>query len=88
MYKRQLVTGSGVTGRAVMAAASQNLCPVTLELGGKAPALVCDDFPLKKAVERITFFKYFKAGPICTTAEHVFLAVSYTPLSHPPHGLV
>ncbi len=29
-----------------MAAAAQNLCPVTLELGGKAPAILCDDFPL------------------------------------------
>lgn len=68
-----LFTGSGSTGRAVMAAASQNLCPVTLELGGKAPALICDDFPLQKAVERITFFKYFNAGQICTTADHVFV---------------
>ena len=68
-----LFTGSGQTGRAVMAAASQNLCPVTLELGGKAPALICDDFPLDKATERITFFKYFNAGQICTTADHVFV---------------
>jgi coniferyl-aldehyde dehydrogenase len=29
-----------------MAAAAQNLCPVTLELGGKSPAIVCDDYPL------------------------------------------
>ena len=68
-----LFTGSGQTGRAVMAAASTNLCPVTLELGGKAPALICDDFPLVKATERITFFKYFNAGQICTTADHVFV---------------
>ena len=68
-----LFTGSGLTGRAVMAAASQNLCPVTLELGGKAPALICDDYPLQKATERITFFKYFNAGQICTTADHVFV---------------
>ena len=68
-----LFTGSGQTGRAVMAAASANLCPVTLELGGKAPALVCNDFPLQKAAERITFFKYFNAGQICTTADHVFV---------------
>ena len=68
-----LFTASGLTGRAVMAAASTNLCPVTLELGGKAPALICDDFPLVKATERITFFKYFNAGQICTTADHVFV---------------
>jgi coniferyl-aldehyde dehydrogenase len=72
-FDHLLFTGSGATGRAVMTAAAQNLCPVTLELGGKAPALVCDDFPLRKAVERITFFKYFNAGQICTTADHVFV---------------
>ncbi|WP_297573322.1 coniferyl aldehyde dehydrogenase [uncultured Deefgea sp.] len=68
-----IFTGSGPTGRSVMAAAAANLCPVTLELGGKAPALLCDDFPLRKAVERITFFKFFNAGQICTTADHVFV---------------
>ena len=39
------------TGRAVMAAAARNLCPVTLELGGKSPAIVCNDFPLRTAAE-------------------------------------
>lgn len=72
-FDHLLFTGSGQTGRAVMAAAAANLCPVTLELGGKAPALLCDDFPLQKAVDRITFFKYFNAGQICTTADHVFV---------------
>lgn len=72
-FDHLLFTGSGATGRAVMAAASANLCPVTLELGGKAPALVCDDYPLNKAVDRITFFKYFNAGQICTTADHAFV---------------
>jgi coniferyl-aldehyde dehydrogenase len=45
-FDHLLFTGSGQTGRAVMAAAARNLCPVTLELGGKAPAIVCEDFPL------------------------------------------
>lgn len=66
-------TGSGATGRAVMAAAAQNLCPVTLELGGKAPAIVCEDFDLKVAAERILFIKYLNAGQICTTVDHTFL---------------
>ena len=39
-FDHLLFTGSGTTGRAVMAAAAQNLCPVTLELGGKSPAVV------------------------------------------------
>lgn len=72
-FDHLLFTGSGATGRAVMAAAARNLCPVTLELGGKAPALVCDDFPLRTAAERILFVKYLNAGQICTTVDHVYL---------------
>ena len=72
-FDHLLFTGSGTTGRAVMAAAAQNLCPVTLELGGKAPAIVCEDFPLKLAAERILFVKYLNAGQICTTVDHAWL---------------
>jgi len=68
-----LFTGSGQTGRAVMTAAAQNLCPVTLELGGKSPAIVCDDFSLPTAVERIMFVKLLNAGQICTTVDHAWL---------------
>ncbi len=72
-FDHLLFTGSGQTGKAVMAAAAQNLCPVTLELGGKAPAIVCDDFPLPLAVERILFVKLLNAGQICTTVDHAWL---------------
>jgi len=72
-FDHLLFTGSGQTGRAVMAAAAHNLCPVTLELGGKAPAIVCDDFPLKLAAERILFVKLLNAGQICTTVDHAWL---------------
>jgi coniferyl-aldehyde dehydrogenase len=72
-FDHLLFTGSGQTGRAVMAAAAQNLCPVTLELGGKAPAIVCGDFPLRTAVERIMFVKLLNAGQICTTVDHAWL---------------
>jgi len=68
-----LFTGSGQTGRAVMAAAARNLCPVTLELGGKAPAILCDDFALKLAAERILFVKYLNAGQICTSVDHLWM---------------
>jgi coniferyl-aldehyde dehydrogenase len=56
-----------------MAAAAANLCPVTLELGGKSPAIVCDDFPTATAVERILAVKCLNAGQICTTVDHVWL---------------
>ncbi len=72
-FDHLLFTGSGPTGRAVMTAAAQNLCPVTLELGGKAPAIVYDDFPLRKAAERILFVKYMNAGQICTTVDYAWL---------------
>jgi len=72
-FDHLLFTGSGATGRAVMAAAAANLCPVTLELGGKAPAIVCADFPLRLAAERILFIKYLNAGQICTTVDHAWL---------------
>ncbi|MFT7525013.1 MAG: coniferyl-aldehyde dehydrogenase [Arenicella sp.] len=66
-------TGSGQTGRAVMASAAQNLTPVVLELGGKAPAVIDPNFPLKKAVERIMFVKQFNSGQICTNVDYVFV---------------
>jgi coniferyl-aldehyde dehydrogenase len=72
-FDHLLFTGSGQTGRAVMAAASSNLCPVTLELGGKSPAIVDDGFPIEVAAERILFVKCLNAGQICTTVDHVFL---------------
>ncbi|APW41126.1 coniferyl aldehyde dehydrogenase [Rhodoferax saidenbachensis] len=72
-FDHLIFTGSGQTGRAVMAAAAQNLCPVTLELGGKSPAIVCDDFPLQTAAERLLFAKCFNAGQVCTTVDHLYL---------------
>jgi len=72
-FDHLLFTGSGDTGRAVMAAAARNLCPVTLELGGKSPAIVCDDYPLRKAAERLLYVKYLNAGQICTSVDHAWL---------------
>ena len=68
-----LFTGSTQTGRSVMAAAAANLCPVTLELGGKSPALLCEDFPVRTAAERILFVKLLNAGQICTTVDYLWL---------------
>ena len=72
-FDHVLFTGSSATGSAVMAAAARNLCPVTLELGGKAPAIVFDDFPLRTAAERMLFVKYLNAGQICTSVDHAWL---------------
>jgi len=68
-----IFTGSGETGRAVMASAAKNLTPVILELGGKSPAVIDSNYPLTKAVERIMFAKQFNAGQICTNVDYVFV---------------
>jgi coniferyl-aldehyde dehydrogenase len=66
-------TGSGATGKAVMASAARNLTPVTLELGGKSPAVIAPDYPIRKAVERIMYAKIFNAGQVCVNVDYVFV---------------
>jgi coniferyl-aldehyde dehydrogenase len=68
-----MFTGSGQTGRSVMACAANNLTPVILELGGKSPAVIDPAYPLEKAVGRILFVKQFNAGQICTNVDYVFV---------------
>ena len=68
-----IFTGSGATGKAVMAAAAKNLTPVTLELGGKSPAVIAPDYPMKKAVERIMQAKLFNAGQVCVNVDYIFV---------------
>jgi coniferyl-aldehyde dehydrogenase len=72
-FDHLLFTGSGQTGRAVMANAARNLTPVTLELGGKSPAVVGTDFPIKTAAERVMWLKLLNAGQICTNIDYLFL---------------
>ncbi|MFT4095723.1 MAG: coniferyl aldehyde dehydrogenase [Rhodoblastus sp.] len=72
-FDHLLFTGSGATGRSVMANAARNLTPVTLELGGKSPAIVAPDFPLEAAAQRIFWVKMFNAGQICTNVDYAFV---------------
>lgn len=66
-------TGSGAVGRKVMAAAAQNLSSVTLELGGKSPAIVHASADLKTAAERIAWGKFLNAGQTCVAPDYVLL---------------
>ncbi|TVP54607.1 MAG: coniferyl aldehyde dehydrogenase [Halomonadaceae bacterium] len=70
-FNHLLFTGSTAVGRHVMRAAADNLTPVTLELGGKSPALVSADVPMKDAAERIAFGKAFNAGQTCVAPDYV-----------------
>ncbi len=72
-FDHLLFTGSTAVGRKVMAAAAPNLTPVTLELGGKAPAIVCADYPLKTAAARIASGKWFNAGQTCIGVDYALV---------------
>lgn len=66
-------TGSPATGKVVMKTAAQYLTPVTLELGGKSPTIVAEDFDLRDAAERILFGKLVNGGQTCTAPDYLFL---------------
>lgn len=72
-FDHLLFTGSTAVGRKVMAAAAPNLTPVTLELGGKSPAIVTPGYPLAHAVERILAGKLLNAGQTCIAPDYVLL---------------
>lgn len=66
-------TGSSTTGKAVMANAAKNLVPVTLELGGKSPAIVADDYDLVKAMQRILGGKAYNSGQTCVAPDYLYV---------------
>jgi coniferyl-aldehyde dehydrogenase len=68
-----LFTGATETGRNVMRAAAANLTPVTLELGGKSPAIVGADAPIARAAARIMSGKCRNAGQTCIAPDYVLL---------------
>ena len=70
-FDHLLFTGGTDIGRHVMRAAAENLTPVTLELGGKSPALIAADMPVADAAERIAFGKAFNAGQTCVAPDYV-----------------
>ncbi|MBD2749065.1 coniferyl aldehyde dehydrogenase [Microvirga sp. BT688] len=72
-FDHLLFTGSTSVGRQVMQAAADNLVPVTLELGGKSPALIATDYPVEKAAERIAVGKLFNAGQTCIAPDYVLV---------------
>ena len=72
-FDHLLFTGSTSVGRHVMRAAAENLTPVTLELGGKSPAIVSAEVPLADAAERIAFGKTLNAGQTCVAPDYVLV---------------
>ena len=72
-FDHLLFTGSTHVGKLVMRAAAENLTPVTLELGGKSPAIVSADVPLKDAAQRIAWGKSLNAGQTCIAPDYVLV---------------
>lgn len=68
-----MFTGSGRVGKEVMKTASETLTPVTLELGGKSPAIVTEDADLVKAAVRIAWGKTVNAGQTCIAPDYVMV---------------
>lgn len=69
-------TGSADAGRNVMKSAAENLTPVTLELGGKSPTIICEDFDVDTAAERLLYGKFINAGQTCLAPDYVFVPVA------------
>lgn len=75
-FDHLLFTGSTVVGRKVMAAAAANLTPVTLELGGKSPAIIGEDAPMATTAARIVTGKLLNAGQTCIAPDYVLVPQS------------
>lgn len=72
-FDHLLFTGSTAVGKLVMKAAAEHLVPVTLELGGKSPTIVNEDFPVDVAATRIMYGKLLNAGQTCIAPDYVLI---------------
>ncbi|MCX2980350.1 coniferyl aldehyde dehydrogenase [Halieaceae bacterium IMCC14734] len=68
-----LFTGASSIGKKVMEAASRNLTPVTLELGGKSPTIVAADVDITKAAAKIITGKTMNSGQVCLSPDYTFV---------------
>jgi aldehyde dehydrogenase (NAD+) len=66
-------TGNGTVGRIVMAAAANNLTPVTLELGGKSPVIIDETANIHVAARRIAWGKWLNAGQTCVAPDYILV---------------
>lgn len=72
-FDHLLFTGSTEIGRKVATAAAQNLTPVTLELGGKSPAIVMPSADLNRAARRIAWGRALSAGQVCVAPDYALV---------------
>lgn len=72
-FDHLLFTGATSIARHIMAAASRNLVPVTLELGGKSPVIISRDADMAQAAQRIMLGKTLNAGQICLAPDYLMV---------------
>jgi coniferyl-aldehyde dehydrogenase len=72
-FDHLVFTGSPAVGRTIMSIASKNLTPVTLELGGKSPTILAEDFDIRIAAGRILYSKLANAGQTCVAPDYLFV---------------
>ena len=72
-FDHLVFTGSTRLGKVVMKAAAENLVPVTLELGGKSPAIVGEGYSIKAAAQKIMHGKCINAGQTCIAPDYVMV---------------
>ncbi|KAI4121076.1 MAG: hypothetical protein LQ338_006579 [Usnochroma carphineum] len=72
-------TGSTSIGKSIMAAASKHLTSLTLELGGKSPAIVTESANIAQAAKRIGWGKFLNAGQTCVALDYVLVQESILP---------
>jgi aldehyde dehydrogenase (NAD+) len=72
-FDKIFFTGSPAVGRIVYQAAAKHLTPVTLELGGKSPAILTPSADLPTAIKRLVWAKFLNAGQTCIAPDYVFV---------------
>ena len=72
-FDKIFFTGSSAVGKIVYQAAAKYLTPVTLELGGKSPAIITNNCDLKKTAKRLVWAKFLNAGQTCIAPDYVLV---------------
>ena len=72
-FNHLVFTGSTRVGKLVMEQAAKNLTPVTLELGGRSPTIIGEDYDITKAAGTICYTKLLNAGQTCLAPDHVWV---------------
>lgn len=72
-FDKIFYTGNSTVGRIVALAAANNLCPITLELGGKSPVFIDDSCNIKMSAQRLVWAKFLNAGQTCIAPDYVII---------------